>query len=181
MYPSFKNQSDARLSVLLTAEEAYPVLERACLEAKTEIWAGFRVFDPRTRLRSEQARRIGETWFDLILHSLKRGVRINLVMADFDPLGAPKLHRGTWRAMRMLITAAELAGAGERLRLVAGLHPARTGLLPRLLFWPLILKRQLATAQRLNRLPRNKRRAALQEMPGLRALLIRKPNERLRP
>ena len=42
--------------VLLTAKEAYPALEAQFLQAEREVVAGFRVFDPHTRLRSDAAR-----------------------------------------------------------------------------------------------------------------------------
>ena len=43
-----------RVDVLLTAQEAFPVLERAFLGARTEIWARFRVFDLSTKLRAQR-------------------------------------------------------------------------------------------------------------------------------
>ncbi|NJM81477.1 MAG: hypothetical protein HC844_02405 [Tabrizicola sp.] len=63
--------------ILLTAAEAYPALERAFRAAEREIWAGFRIFDLRTRLCSPEAMSVGQTWFDLVAHTLKRGVEIN--------------------------------------------------------------------------------------------------------
>ena len=92
--------------VLLTASEAYPAFERAVLEARTEIWGSFRIFDPLTRLRSPEARRVGDTWFDLLADALRRGVAIHLVLADFDPVARPSLHRGTWSSLRRLWGAA---------------------------------------------------------------------------
>ncbi|MBC7140710.1 MAG: hypothetical protein H5U18_00880, partial [Rhodobacteraceae bacterium] len=49
---------------LLTAEQAYPALEREFLGARAEIWASFRIFDLTTRLRSDEAREVGKTWID---------------------------------------------------------------------------------------------------------------------
>jgi hypothetical protein len=112
---------------LLTAAEAYPALEAAFLAAKTEIWASFLVFDPSTGLRSADGLAVGQTWFDLIVHTLQRGVRLNMVISDFDPIGAPRLHRATWRSLRMLIAAAEVAGS-DRLKVTAALHPGEASL-----------------------------------------------------
>ena len=170
-----------RSRVMLTAAEAFPMLERAFLAAEREIWASFRVFDPATRLRSEDAREIGETWFDLVEHVLRRGVALHLTISDFDPIAKPDLHRGTWRAARMLWAAAELAGPGARLELRPELHPARSGLLIRLAFLPVIARKLRRSAARLNRLPPAERRAAMRDMPGLAGLLREMPGGRLRP
>ncbi len=166
---------------LLTAEQAYPALEREFLRAKTEIWASFRIFDLTTRLRSAEARKVGETWFDLIVDTLARGVALNIVITDFDPVARPALHRVTWCSTRRLIAAAELAGPRAKLRVVPAMHPARTGVVPRLVFWPLIIKRQLRACGWLNRKSDPVRAAAVREMPGLAERLVRRPDGRYRP
>ncbi|MFZ1346585.1 MAG: phospholipase, partial [Tabrizicola sp.] len=125
-----------QVEILVTAAEAYPALERAFLSARAEILAGFRVFDLKTRLRSPEALVIGQTWFDLVIHTLRRGVAIRIVLSDFDPVARPRLHRATWRTVRMFWAAAELAGPGARLVVVPSTHSAVAGIWPRLLFWP---------------------------------------------
>ena len=87
--------------VLLTAAEAFPAFERAVLSARREIWGSFRIFDLETLLRSQEARLIGETWFDLMVHTLGRGVRVRMVLTDFDPVVRPRLHALTWRSVRV--------------------------------------------------------------------------------
>ncbi len=166
---------------LLTAEQAYPALEREFLGARAEIWASFRIFDLTTRLRSDEAREVGKTWFDLVIDTLARGVAVNIVISDFDPVARPALHRMTWRSIRRLIAAAELAGPAARLRVVPAMHPARTGVLPRLAFWPMIVTRQLRAAAWLNRQPDPVRATAIREMPGLAERLVRRGNGRYRP
>ncbi|WP_347311425.1 phospholipase D-like domain-containing protein [Defluviimonas sp. SAOS-178_SWC] len=167
--------------ILLTAERAYPALEREFLNARAEIWASFRIFDLTTRLRSDEARAIGETWFDLIIHTLKRGVALNIVITDFDPVARPALHRMTWRSLRRLVAAAELAGPKARLKAIPAMHPARTGVLPRLVFWPMILGKQIRAAAWLNRRPLPVRDTAIREMPGLAERLVRLSDGRFRP
>ncbi len=121
------------LTPLITAAEAYPAFERLFLEAETEVWAGFRIFDLDTRLRSAEARKIGETWFDLVVHTLDRGVDITLALSDFDAVAATPLHRQSWAAARRFAAAAELGGPGRlHFRLLA--HPARVGIVPKTLF-----------------------------------------------
>lgn len=151
---------------LLTAYEAFPALERLFLGAEREIWAGFRLFDLRTRLRSEEARAIGETWFDLVVHRLRAGVSIHLILADFDPALATPLHRGTWRSVRQFSAARELGGGG--LHLLPVRQPARAGLAPRFVFWPLIVARVAKQLGALASEPEEARREALALAVGLR-------------
>ncbi len=169
----------SKVRLLLTAAEAYPEFERMVLTAEREIWASFRIFDPRTRLRSSAAKRIGKTWFDLIVHTLQRGVEINLVIADFDPVVCADLHRGTWRSVRMLLAAAEVAGPAARLTVTPAMHPARAGLLPGLIFRGRIRARLRETVRRLNRRGPADRAAALRDMPGLAAHLRIGPGGRV--
>lgn len=166
---------------LLTAAEGFPALEREFLAAQKEIWASFRIFDPETRLRSPEARRVGERWSDLVAHTLRRGVAINIAISDFDPIAMPRLHRATWRSVRGFAAAAEIAEAPARLRVVAAMHPASTALGPRLCFWPLILLRELRLAGWLNRLAPEIRATALREMPGLPSRLVAGAGGRFRP
>ena len=122
--------------VLVTAQEAYPRLEAAFLAAKSEIVAGFRIFDPWTKLRSDAARAIGDTWFDLVVHTLNRGVEIRIILTDFDPVVRMQEHRYAWQCLRAFIAAAEATNHPERLNARVAMHPARVGLLPRTLLWP---------------------------------------------
>lgn len=131
------------LKVLITAQEAFPVLEAAFLDAQKEIVLGFRIFDPCTKLRSERAQAIGATWADLLKHTLRRGVDITIFIGDFDPINAIDLHRGTTTSLHHLKELAESleAGAGT-LTSHALLHPAKIGFAARMLFAP-IARRKL--------------------------------------
>jgi phosphatidylserine/phosphatidylglycerophosphate/cardiolipin synthase-like enzyme len=160
--------------MLVTAAEAYPALERAFLAAEREIIAGFRVFDLKTRLRSDEGLAIGVTWFDLVIHTLRRGVALRVVLSDFDPVARPRLHRATWRTVRMFWAAAELAGPKARLTVVPSMHSAVAGFWPRLMFWPLVQSRLLRVSGWLRRLVGTHRVAALREMPGVRQMLAAK-------
>lgn len=126
------------LTVFITAEEAYPALERAFLQAQAEVSASFRLFDLNTGLRSPEARAIGATWFDLFVHTLDRGVSIRLVVSDFDPVAAVGLHRLAWRTQRQISAVREMARPGARLNFTVALHSAKSGLVPRMLFYPLV-------------------------------------------
>lgn len=174
-------QAMAGPRILLTAAEAYPELERAFLSARREIWASFRVFDLSTKLRSPEARRVGTTWCDLIVDTLRRGVRLYIVVTDFDPIAWLEGHRATWRTVRMFSGAAELSGRSDALKIVPAMHPARTGLLARLAFWPVIQHKLRQAARTLNDLPSERRRAELEEMPGLQPWIVEMRDGRFRP
>ncbi|MEX5728214.1 phosphatidylserine/phosphatidylglycerophosphate/cardiolipin synthase-like enzyme [Rhodovulum iodosum] len=159
-----------RFDVLVTAAEAYPALEREFLAAENTISASFRVFDLSTRLRSDAARKIGEDWFDLLVHTLRRGVRVRMVLSDFDPIGADDLHRLCWRARRWFAAAAELAGEGG-LEVISDCHPAEAGAGARLVLAPGAFGRLRGVIGKLNALPEAKRARYLSEAPGLAALV----------
>lgn len=175
------NPSAPPVQVLVTAAEAYPALERAFLAAEAEISASFRVFDLKTRLRSAEGMAVGATWFDLVIHTLRRGVALRMVISDFDPVARPRLHRATWRTVRMFHAAAELAGPGARLTILPAMHPAQAGIAPRLLFWPVVVNRLHRTSAWLRRQVPPRRVAALREMPGVHRLLAPPVTDRPRP
>ncbi|MEL7132538.1 MAG: phosphatidylserine synthase, partial [Pseudomonadota bacterium] len=106
--------------VFVTAAEAWPALERAVLGSKVSFFAGFRIFDLCTKLRSREALDIGATWFDLLEHALRRGVQVSIVVSDFDPVMAVKLHELAWRTVRQGAALAETAEVGaDQLRIAA--------------------------------------------------------------
>lgn len=85
------------LTPLITAEEGFPALERLVASAREELLISFRIIDPRTRLRAPELLELGlETWADLIAHMTRKGVRLRMLIADFDPLFARDLHRNAW-------------------------------------------------------------------------------------
>ncbi|SFS21226.1 phospholipase D-like domain-containing protein [Yoonia litorea] len=123
------------LDIMLTAEEAYPCLEREFLSSENEIVAGFRIFDPWTKLRSDAADQVGPYWFDLIVHTLNRGVKIDFTLTDFDPVVRMGEHRYAWQCFRALAAAGEASDNPDLLTVRVAMHPARVGLLPRTLLW----------------------------------------------
>ncbi|MFT3690695.1 hypothetical protein [Paenirhodobacter sp.] len=63
------------------------VLEEAVLDARGQIRAALTDFDPDLPLVSPRGRRIGRSWFDLILHTLVRGVSVSLTLGDAGRAG----------------------------------------------------------------------------------------------
>lgn len=174
------DQSARRFDVLITAAEAYPALEALFMEAEDEIRAGFRIFDPWTKLRSDAARRVGETWFDLIAATLDRGVRITLVLTDFDPVVRPAMHSGTWQSVRGIIAAGEASRHPENVTVRAAMHPSRVGFLPRLLLAPKSLKEIRDKLADINGKSKTEKEDYLLHVPHLRPL-VRWAKDQLRP
>ncbi|MCF6432687.1 phospholipase D-like domain-containing protein [Leisingera sp. MMG026] len=150
--------------VLITAEQAWPAFERAVLDARSEITASFRLFDFANRLLSPEALYTGETWADLIVDALQRGVRVRLIVSDFDPVMAAPLHAAAQDTLKQAqeIAARLAPDQAARLSVSAVLHPARAGLLPRLAFSPFVMRK-------LRKLPRRLRpnAASRQAVPQL--------------
>lgn len=165
------NASTAHFEVLLTAGEAYPAFEQQFLMAQDEVLASFRVFDPWTKLRSDAAKLVGDTWFDLITDTLNRGARISLIISDFDPVVGRDLHHDSWRSVRGLIAAGEVSDHPELLQVRASLHPARVGLLPRFLLWPRLLKEIRSSLAQINTGTRADKETFLTENPKLGPLV----------
>ncbi len=169
--------------ILITAEEAFPALEGLFLSARREIRMGFRIFDPATPLYSDAGRAVGRDWFDLLVHTLMRGVDVELVLSDFDPIVAAETHRLTWRSIRMLIAAREVAqaqGGTGRLRTLAAMHPARISPAAKLALYANIRAEILERIEALAAMSPSGRDRALAEMPGL-ARWIRRSGEAMRP
>lgn len=173
--------STRSVRILLTASEAYPALERAFLGAASEIWASFMVFDLSTRLRSPEALAIGKTWFDLVVHTLNRGVSLHICISDVDPIARAALHREATRQLRMFSAAAAVAKPRPKLHVVRARHPAQTGVLVRLAIWPYIMKKLFKTAGWLNGLSPEHRAAALRDMDGIRQNMVLRANGTVAP
>lgn len=156
---------------LLTAEEAWPAFEEAVLDAKTRIVGGFRVFDPATKLRSEAGRKVGDDWFDLLVHVLGKGVRLDLILSDFDPIVAPDMHQLTWSSMRKFAALREAAGPDARLSVIPAMHPAEAGTMAQVALWPKVWQELHDVRDWLNDRPPEERRTCFTDLPGTHAWL----------
>lgn len=167
------------LHVMLTGKEAFPYLENMFLTATSRIIFSFRVFDPETKLLSPAAREVGDNWADLVTHTLGRGVRVAGTISDFDPMGAPELHRGSHRSLRLLKEAAEAAGGAALLDVDAHLHPAQAGF--RLMLAPLARHKLRGIAKKLDAQGQEICQNVLADSPALAPLLVRGADGRLAP
>lgn len=165
---------------LLTAAEAFPELERLFLNARERLSLGFRIFDPRTRLHSPEGRAVGTDWFDLVVHTLARGIRIDIVISDFDPVVRPDYHQRATRCHRLLLAAGEVSGRRDLLRVTAALHPAKVGWLPSLVLWPRAREFLRGTVRDINALRPHIRSRRRRELHRLEPYWIEHQNRRVR-
>lgn len=159
---------------LITAAEAFPILERQVAAALETVDLSFRIFDTRTHLRDPDALAAadgGDDWASLLAALAARGVRIRLLVADFDAIGGADLHRAAWASLRHLdAVTGEVPGAAGRIEALAALHPATVGPVWRKVFRPRA-RRELASL-----------RARFgdsigEELPGLQPVLAGAPPE----
>lgn len=152
---------------LILASEMYPALERLALGARDRLFLAFRVFDPATKLRSEEALALGlEDWTDLLRHTVERGVTMRLLLSDFEPAFADALHGASWTSFRMLRRMAETLSpdALERMEMMVVQHPGEVGWALRQmlrLFAGISMRRSLARLGELDE------RDPLEVRPGL--------------
>ena len=164
----------SQFEIFLTADEAFPALETLFLEANQSVSAGFRIFDPETRLRSEEGKKVGNTWADLITATLNRNVRIDLKISDFDPVVRTQLHAYTGRCIRGIRAAGQASTNPTKLNVTAMMHPARVGLLPRLVLWPRLIKEINNQLSHLNGLAETEQKQFLEDAPALQKLIYKK-------
>ncbi|MFK7763829.1 MAG: phospholipase D-like domain-containing protein [Roseobacter sp.] len=155
------------MEILVTADESYRAFERTVVDAVSRIDMGFRVFDARTALLTEEARAYGDTWVYLLLGKLNEGVNITIRISDFDPVVRPKLHLGSHKSLSILMGIAELVDGSGTLRASVEDHPARVGSAPRIALWPKVQSEINKTCDWLNDLNAHSRREAIRCMPRL--------------
>ncbi|TCD15091.1 phospholipase D-like domain-containing protein [Oricola cellulosilytica] len=162
------------LKFLLTAAQAFPKMEELILSATNSLDLSFHFFAPDTRVRSKKAKASGfSDWGDLLVDAVARGVRVRLLINDFDPVGAPDEHAQTWRRMNDILQRRDRLPqqARDNFQVVAGFPGGQSGSIIRTLIWPWV--RQTAAdlvAKAKGDLP-----------PGLRAILDRRGNLRFWP
>jgi phosphatidylserine/phosphatidylglycerophosphate/cardiolipin synthase-like enzyme len=133
-----------RVTPLIEAADMYPMLEQLVLGARGSVWLSFRVFDPDTELRSEQAKALGlADWSALIAHVVRRGVEVRILLADFEPVLADYLHAGSWHSYRRIRAIVETLDEADRdrLQLIVIQHEGEIGWCWRQLLRPLLRRR----------------------------------------
>lgn len=108
----------------------YPQLERLMLQARHSVWMGFRIFDPATKLRSEEGKAAGlADWSALLGHAVARGVDVRILLTDFEPVMADDLHAGSWESFHRLRALSDSLPPEhrDRLQLIVVQHEGEMG------------------------------------------------------
>lgn len=165
----FPVRDGCRVKPLIDSAEMYPRLEEEMLDAERSVLLAFRIFDPATKLRSDAARAKGlEDWAGLIRDTVKRGVEVRMLLADFEPVMANELHAGSWSSFNQIqdVRSALTDAERERLQIMVVQHAGEIGW-----FWRQILR--FALRKRVRSLIRrlldrsSKARHAFEVRPGL--------------
>jgi phospholipase D1/2 len=129
-------QSSARLGVLIAplvdGTETFVAMEEAIVAAKHSVYLTLWIFNPDTKLLSKKVRAAGvERWKDLLRLTASRGVKVRIILTDFDAVLSPILHRNNWSAYRkMILEVARLDSKNrDNLQVICSLHPARATVL----------------------------------------------------
>lgn len=126
----FPPRDGCRVTPMIEAAEMYPELERMTLAATRSVWLAFRVFDPDTKARSDEAKARGlDDWTALIGDAVRRGVEVRVLLTDFEPVMADHLHAGSWASfhrLRALVDTLDEASR-ERLQLIVIQHEGEVG------------------------------------------------------
>ncbi len=143
-----------RVVPLIEAADMFPALEERVLDAERSVWLSFRIFDPDTKTRSERARELGlEDWSALLLHTVRRGVDVRILLADFEPVLADYLHAGSWHTYQRVRAILEKLDEHERtrLQLIVIQHEGEIGWCWRQLLRPLLRRRIRRIVEKLLR------------------------------
>ncbi|MGF1475466.1 MAG: phospholipase D family protein [Geminicoccaceae bacterium] len=135
-------QVEHEVRPLITASVAFAAFERLVFEARHDVFLAFRILDPTTRLRSDGARERGlDTWADLLADAVGRGIRVRLLLSDFDAVAANRLHRMTWQSVRGFRERIPRDADGDRFQVIAALHEGEFGSVVRAWMWPVVRHR----------------------------------------
>lgn len=136
---------------LVEASSAFPVMETLIIGAQHSASLAFRILDPDTKTHSEAAsERNLATWGEMFVDAALRGVRVRILLTDFEPVMAHDLHRLAWRNARRIKAYADQlpADAPGEIDLLVALHEGELGYGIRTGLWPVFrqkLKRLVGT------------------------------------
>lgn len=146
---------------LITAAQGFPAFEELACSAQQNLWLSFRIFDPKMRLKSRTD--LGENWLDLLRNRLQDGVRIRVLLSDFDPVVGTALHEGSVRAAEALNG---LKHYGDIETLIVR-HEARVGKGIRFGLWLPVSRALAKQRHKINNLHANLRADVFAHRPGL--------------
>mgnify|MGYP001502733695 CR=1 FL=1 len=168
-----QHQGLQSVTPLIEAAEAYPAIEEAIIEAREEIFLAYWTFAPTMHLTSAKAPADVSDWQSLIGRKVREGVRVRMLISDFDPVFTGAFHADATRAyLKLMALRGQLP---EKVRpnfqIVLSRNYARPGRLFEILMQPLrqsMLASQCREARKLRRDQGGRKLAEwLQMRPGI--------------
>lgn len=156
------------LKTIVDGEAIFAALEEAVVAATKSVLIALWSLELGLTLRSTAALKGGnKNWLNLLVSAAKRGVRVCVLLNDFDPFffGGGLAHPNSWRNYRVLVVVATKEKLSN-LQVVCSRHPAEVpastvkGLPGIDLLYP-------SVAERLNKLAPGVRMAQFANSPGL--------------
>jgi phosphatidylserine/phosphatidylglycerophosphate/cardiolipin synthase-like enzyme len=162
----------SQITPLIDGDEVFRTMEEYIYNAKTCVFLTSWSFDPALPITSSIVKSFKlSTWLDLLLNVAKRGVQVNVLMNDFDPVFQFEPHNGVWNRYRRLVEAADQAKLpADKFQVVCSRHQIEIAALV-----VLTLKLTPAYARivaRLNTLTAAKRKTFLRDSPGLWEIVV---------
>lgn len=106
---------------LIDGQEIFKALETAISKAEKSVLMAFWFFDPTMKLVTDTS----ATWEKLLLDSAGRGVKVRVLLNDFDPGFQFVNHRDVWAGYRRMQKAASSVST-DAFQMVCSHHPAET-------------------------------------------------------
>lgn len=102
-------------SPIIDGEAIFKALENAIDGATSSVLLAYWSLDVTTRMVTDS----GRTWAEMLVDAADRGVKVRILMTDFDPAGWTDSHTGVWsRLVRLLDFAASQGISSDALQVV---------------------------------------------------------------
>lgn len=152
---------------LIGGQETFAAIEMAISKARKTVHMAYWTLDPAMKASSKVK---AETLTDLMRDVIDRGVKLRIVVADFDPVIGTFFHLDAWKSYRKLIAIGD--GLNEETRanlsVMCSRHDTRWGPLGRTAAQPILRYTLAEKIEAINALKSAKeRKGYLEAAPGL--------------
>jgi phosphatidylserine/phosphatidylglycerophosphate/cardiolipin synthase-like enzyme len=107
---------------LIDGRKIFTELEGLITGAKSTVLLAYWAFEPRTPLVSDPKR----TWLRMLVDAAASGVKVRVLMNDFDPGLKPDEHAQTWMRMVLMLAEAQKSKlTADALQVIVTNHPAQ--------------------------------------------------------
>lgn len=156
-----------RVKPLIGGVATYREMEQAIEAAQSTVHMAYWTLDPETATTSTVKAR---TLADLMRGIVKRGVKLHIVIADFDPVVGTAFHLDAWRSYRKLVAIVDGLDdeAKSRLSVMCSSHDTRWGPVSRTAAQPILRYKLAEKIAGINDLETVEERCTyLSNVPGL--------------